>query len=379
MGRDGGHAALLRPQHRNIQFDLLDPINEPDWDGFEGPQVDHWQYPRLMQKLSVKLDAMGLGDLRFVGPNTAASHRPASTTICRSCSPNSVVMSKLDHFGFHNYAGQTGGADARIKGSAYPQKNFWMTEVSIPGADLHDDRSGTRPRSLIWDAYDSVYNHAILAGAFYNDGRGSTPPNDAGNLPALMSYNASSGVYTARPQFYQMQTFKYVMPGSIRIGATESNSSLTVYAFRHPTTGRVTIVGRNIGGSSITLNGSLSGVGSVGALQFYQTSISNNYNSFTRGSDAVVTGGSFIVTVPANSYFTLTSGGNSECHKRGDEPACFVGARLVRVLRSDQRSHTPARTNAGNACGRCKMPSGVPCIPRSALLRLASAPSAPWI
>ena len=41
--------------------------------------------------------------------------------------------------------------------------------------------------------------------------------------------------------------------------------------------------------------------------QFYQTSISNNYNSFTRGSDAVVTGGSFIVTVPANSYFTLTS------------------------------------------------------------------------
>ena len=96
------------------------------------------------------------------------------------------------------------------------------------------------------------------------------------------------------------------MPALV-VGATESNSSLTVYAFRHPTTGRVTIVGRNIGGSSITLNGSLSSVGSVGALQFYQTSISNNYNSFTRGSDAVVTGGSFIVTVPANSYFTLTS------------------------------------------------------------------------
>ena len=24
----------------NVQFDLVDPINEPDWDGFEGPQVD---------------------------------------------------------------------------------------------------------------------------------------------------------------------------------------------------------------------------------------------------------------------------------------------------------------------------------------------------
>ena len=69
----------------HVQFDLLDPINEPDWDGFEGPQVDQWQYPRLLQKLSVKLDAMGLGDLRFVGPNTAQI-RPVSTPTCRNCS-----------------------------------------------------------------------------------------------------------------------------------------------------------------------------------------------------------------------------------------------------------------------------------------------------
>ena len=290
-----------------VEFDLLDPLNEPDWDGFEGPQVDQWQYPRVLQKLSVKLDAMGLGDLRFIGPNTAAIGTGVDTYIPELLK-NSVAMSKLAHFGLHNYAGQTGGADARIKGSAYPTKNFWMTELSIPEQIFTMIGQGAAA-AQIWDAYDSVYNHAILAGAFYNDGRGSTPPNDAGNLAALMSYNASSGVYAARPQFYQMQTFKYVMPGSIRIGASESNSSLTIYAFRHPTTGQVTVVGRNTGGSSITLNGSLSGVGSVGTLQFYQTSISNNYNSFTRGSDAVVTAGSFIVTVAANSYFTLTSTG----------------------------------------------------------------------
>ncbi len=211
-------------------------------------------------------------------------------------------MSKLDHFGLHDYSGQTGGADARIKGSAYPQKNFWMTELSIPEQIFTMIGQGAAAVQ-IWDAYDSVYNHAILAG------RGSTAPNDAGNLAALMSYNASTGTYAARPQFYQMQTFKYVMPGAIRVGVTESHSSLTVYAFRHPTTGRVTIVGRNIGGSSITLNGSLSNVGSVGALQFYQTSISNNYGSFSRGADAVVSNGAFVVTVPSNSFFTLTSPG----------------------------------------------------------------------
>ena len=114
-----------------VQFDLLDPINEPDWDGFEGPQVDQWQYPRLLQKLSVKLDAMGLGDLRFIGPNTAQITTGVDTYLPELVA-NSVAMSKLAHFGFHNYAGQTGGADARIKGSAYPQKTFWMTELSIP-------------------------------------------------------------------------------------------------------------------------------------------------------------------------------------------------------------------------------------------------------
>jgi hypothetical protein len=288
----------------NLRFNLLDPINEPDWDGFEGPQVDQWQYPRLLQKLSAKLDAMGLGDIRFVGPNTAQITTGVDVYLPEMVA-NSVVMSKLDHFGFHNYSGQTGGADARIKASA-PQKNFWMTELSIPEQIFTMIGQGASS-VLIWDAYDSVYNHAIIAGQFYNDGRGTTPPNDAGNLAALMAYNSTTGVYTARPQFYQMQTFKYVMPGSVRVGITESNANLTIYAFRHPTTGKVTIVGRNIGGSAITLNGSLSGMGSVTSLQLYQSSISNNYNSVTRGSDAVVSGGSFITTVAANSYFTLTT------------------------------------------------------------------------
>jgi hypothetical protein len=91
------------------------------------------------------------------------------------------------------------------------------------------------------------------------------------------------------------------------IAANEGNSSLTIYAFQHPTTGRVTIVGRNTGGSSITVNGSMSGVGSVSTFQFYQSGISNNYGNFQRGSDVVVTNGSFTFTAPVNSYFTLTT------------------------------------------------------------------------
>ena len=277
-----------------LQIDLVDPLNEPDWDGIEGPQVDQWRYPGILQKLSAKLDAMGLGSLRLVGPNTAQVGTGVNQYL-PELFDNSVVMSKLDHFGLHNYAGDAGGADAKIKASPYPQKNFWITELSIPEQIFTMIAQGAAG-AQIWDAYDSVYNHAILAG------RGS------GNLAALMSYNTSTGTYSARPQFYQMQTFKYVTSGSIRIAANESNSSLTVYAFRHPTTGRVTLIGRNTGGS-LTINGSLSGVGSVATLEFYRTIASNNFGSFTRDSDAVVTNGSFVVTVPSNSFFTLTSSG----------------------------------------------------------------------
>ena len=68
------------------------------------------------------------------------------------------------------------------------------------------------------------------------------------------------------------------------------------------------MVGRNTGGA-LTLTGTLSGLGSVGVLQVYRTSASDNFGSFTRDTDAIVTNGAFVVTVPSNSFFTLTAAG----------------------------------------------------------------------
>lgn len=53
-------------------FSMLDPINEPDWNGYEGPQVGSVQYTRLLNKLSQKLNSLGLSDIKFLGPNTAS-------------------------------------------------------------------------------------------------------------------------------------------------------------------------------------------------------------------------------------------------------------------------------------------------------------------
>jgi hypothetical protein len=281
----------------NVQFDMIDPLNEPDWDGIEGPQVDAFQYTRLLQKLSLKLDAMGLSALRFVGPNTAQVGTGVNTYMPQMMS-NSIVMSKVDHFALHNYAGDSGGADAAIKSSAYPGKNFWITEVSNAW-DIMTHLGQNPSATLVWDAYDSVYNHAILAG------RGSSPPNDVGNGPPLLQYDSSTGIYTRRPPFYQIEhIFRFVPKGSVRIGATESNAALQIYAFRHQVSGRLTIVGRNTGGSAISVQGSLSGLAPVSGFQFYQTS-GGFY--FQRGSDVVVTNGAFVFTAPSNSFFTLTT------------------------------------------------------------------------
>jgi hypothetical protein len=187
---------------------------------------------------------------------------------------------------------------AAIKSSPYPTTNFWMTEFTAPAHIM--SLLGQNPAGLLmWEAYDSVFNHAILAG------RGSTPPNDDTEGPALIAYNASTGVYTPRPEFYQVaQMIRFVPPGSIRVGASESSSSLTVYAFYDQTTRRVTIIGRNTSSSTISMKGTLSSLPTVGSLQLYQTYGSNNV---ARSGDVLVTAGAFFVTVQGNSYFTLTA------------------------------------------------------------------------
>jgi hypothetical protein len=282
---------------RGLEIGLLAPMNETDHDGIEGPQVGAVQYVRILHKLAQKLDAVGLGTVRLVGPDTANVAMGVDTYIAEMMR-DSVVMAKVDRFGLHNYSGSTGGADAFIKSSAFPDRRFWMTEVSLIGDVLSMLRQGPAA-ILIWDAYDSVYNHAILAG------RGTTPPNDAGNGPALLSYNTTTKIYTPRRIFYDCaHLFKFVAPGSQRIGALPSSGSVTIDAFHHQGTGQLTLFGRNTSTTSQELNGTISNVTGVTSFKFYQTSAAGNMQ---QGSDISVSGNTFTVTVAANSTFTLTT------------------------------------------------------------------------
>lgn len=279
----------------HVQFGMLDPLNEPDWDGLEGPKVNGAQYARLMHELAVQLNAAGYGDIRFLGPNTADVGAGLSEYI-PALMADSLVIGRIDHLGLHSYSASTGGADAAIKSSSHPDRNFWMTEFSRP-ADVPNLLAGNASALIMWDGYDSVYNHAIVGG------HGDQPPNDAGNGPAPLSYDSKTGVYAARPEFYQFAAlFKYVPPGSQRIESTCNSPDVSSVAFVHHASRRLTLIGLNRGDAPIIVRVTLDGVDAPGVMQVF----TSRATQLLRQDDVAVKERGLELTVPAGSYFAVT-------------------------------------------------------------------------
>ncbi len=282
----------------NIQFNLLAPMNEPNLDPWEGPAIPPAQYARVLNKLAIKLDAIGLSDIRFVGPDGARSVSDLQD-FGTALLAYPLVMAKMYRWAIHDYDNSVDGAQQWINGTAYPNLRFWVTETANY-SDVFGQIQNGPSANLVWEGFESVYNHAIRAG------RGTTPPNDLGNGPALLDYNESSGVYTPVKAFYEhAQLFKFVRSGAVRIAAADNDSNLETYAFNHPTTGQLTIVGRNTASNSIIVSGTLASVsGTISTLELYQTNASQN---LVRGTDVTVNGGTFSVTIPGNTFFTLVT------------------------------------------------------------------------
>ena len=282
---------------KGINFTLISPLNETDTGGVEGPNMTPTQHARVLHKLAVKLDAIGMSDLRFVASEAASDYNGYFNAIVA----DPVVMAKLAHWGVHQYGGDASAYQGPITASAFPNKTFWVTE-SADFNNMFGMLDDNATANMVWDGFDSIYQHAIRAG------RGSTPPNDSpGIQEPLIAYNSTTHIFTPRKQFYQhAQLMKFVAPGARRIAATVSNNSaLTAYAYQHPTTGRLTIVGRNTSASNNTFTVNLTNLpAAVTTLQRYQT---NGELNLTRAADVTVSNGTFSITVPTDTYFTLVT------------------------------------------------------------------------
>lgn len=291
---------------RKLDFTLLSPMNETDWNGIEGPQVQPDQYARLLHKLVVRLDGLGLGDMRLVGPDTASAAK-ASSEYLRALDADPLVMARMAHFGIHSYDGSSGGASDALAKSSHPGMDYWVTEFSgpCPGCDtgspnLADWSSAAATATLAirllqegaagllqYDAWDGYYEHHESTGYW-----------------GLLAYDSEKGTYSPRKTYYVLrQLIRYTPRNAVRIAASSNEGSVDVVAFQDPESGRVTIFGQNSSDAPVKATLRVDGVSGTTQLSNFTTDAGRDMEAV---EGTLLAEGSTILSAGPNSVFTLT-------------------------------------------------------------------------
>jgi O-glycosyl hydrolase len=134
---------------------------------------------------------------------------------------------------------------------------------------------------------------------------GSSTPSGNGDDESLIQINGSTVAPSGRLWAFANYS-RYVHPGAVRIGATSSNGSVNLTAFKN-TDGTIAIVALNTLSSSDAISYALSGTGSPNGATVtpYLTNASANAAAQATTS---VSGGSFSATIPARSLVTYVVG-----------------------------------------------------------------------
>jgi O-glycosyl hydrolase len=285
---------------KGIDFTYLSPLNEMDINCLEGPCAGTSQYATIMHDLAAELVFMGLPEVRFIAPDSAGDPSGYISAISR----DSGVFSKTDHLTYHVY-GSTSSP-----GTGYSGKNYWVTETgaSCPSCDYSgspsqgewtfakqtndavlDDISNGIGSVMIYDGYDSFYYH-----------------HNADGFWGLLSYDTNSGTYAKRKRFYvNSQLNQFIRPGMAVVDLTTSLGGLShAVAVYNQTTGKMAIVGHNSSTSSVTINGQiLNAPAGLSSMSLYETN-SGSLN-LQQQQSVPVTSGNFVITVPADTFFSL--------------------------------------------------------------------------
>lgn len=306
-------ALLYYARHKaKIQFMLVSPMNETDIISItksaehplgivEGPNMnDAVQFTRVVKKLALKLDAIGMSDIRFVTPD-AGGDQVLFASCLEEMIKDPYLMNKLAHWGVHDYSSSADDCRKIVNNPANTNKSFWVTEMA--GIGNLFGQLGDGPQSYIfWDGFDCVYQHAR------RNGWGDIPPNDwvfswGDEGKPMIEYIPSTKSWAPRKQFYEFaQIFKYIKPGARRIAATEENENLKIYAFQNPNH-QFVIVGQNQSNYPILIKGNHVNLPEVNSFEMFFTDSLNNLGKL---DDIEVSDSSFLVTIPAKAVFTLS-------------------------------------------------------------------------
>jgi O-glycosyl hydrolase len=137
---------------------------------------------------------------------------------------------------------------------------------------------------------------------------GSTTPSENGDNEGLLQISGSSVIPTGRLWAFANYS-RYIHPGAVRIGASSSNGSVDLSAYKN-TDGSVAIVALNTGSGADSINYSLSntGVANGATVTPYLT---NGSNTVAAQGGTTVSGGSFTATIPGRSLVTYVIPGGT--------------------------------------------------------------------
>jgi O-glycosyl hydrolase len=297
---------------RHLQFGLLGPMNEPDIRN-EGPTMDARQYVRVVKKIVTRLDELGLGHLRLVGPDTAGMDKAVREYLPLMMA-EPAVMQRLACVGVHSYGGYRADVRSALEKSPYPALSFWMTEWNAWRDGLDNGQIGVydydyaaecvrylldllrngAAAALVWEAYDSLYEHHNVYGQ----------PPSAWSYWGVMGYDQKNETYTPRKHFYAIsQISRFLTPGSYQVGVAGAQEGLAVVAFYHPESGKLAIVGENSRDTPVSLAGVLN---QLPAIRMLEMSYTNAEENLRNSSEIAVKSGRFTAFIPPKCIFALS-------------------------------------------------------------------------
>ncbi|TPV49821.1 hypothetical protein FJ661_14595 [Pseudarthrobacter phenanthrenivorans] len=291
---------------RGLDFKLLGPMNETDWNGIEGPKVGPEQYVRLLHKLIVRLDELGLTDIRLVGPDAAFAPKAVAEYL-PALAEDSLVMSRLAYFAIHTYDGDAAGTDNALRGLVNSSLDFWVTEFSgpCPGCD-----SGS-PNPTGWSSAASTAEYALnlleqgAAGLQqYDAWDGYYEHHESMGYWGLLAYDSATGTYTPRKTYFVLQQLiRHTPRNAVRLGVSSDDGNVHVVAFQEKASGRITFFGQNSSDQSVDVTLRVSGLGQSVHLSSFTTDADSNMEP---GKPAVLTDGAVSYRADPQSVFTLT-------------------------------------------------------------------------
>jgi hypothetical protein len=319
----GHHRRDISGSNQNVSFGYIDPFNEPDVNGFEGPIVSASQMNTIFGNIITLLNTMGDTTTEIMGPNTGNSVLNSSDPYVSAF--NTSTLSRMVHFSWHAYADTISGTCSWcFPGSVSPAsskggiKADWLDETSewCSGCDYNQPPSASEwafgsaigdlllgdikngfAAVLTWEAFDTYYYHHNSYSAW---GHVGCTQNGSGCTIS----DTYPRVYSIRRRAWPEATLaKAIRPGMTMLGLNTTLSTLSVLSFYNSTSGEFSIVGHNTGSSAVTINGQLQNLPSILNLSLYQTTSTTNLQHI---SDIVVASGIFTVSIPADTFFYLS-------------------------------------------------------------------------